>query len=254
MLLAVDIGNTNIKLGVFRGGKLLHSWRISSDIHRTADEYALILHGLVSTAKGRIARVAIAGVVPVLEAAMRQCAIELTGAEPVVIDDTSPLGFTIGYHPPSDVGVDRLVDAAAAVERYRAPVVVVDFGTAVTLGVVDRRKVYLGGVIAPGLELAAESLFLRTAKLPLATLKAPRSAIGRSTLEAIRSGLVLGCAALVDGLLERVFEEMGGKATVVATGGVAALVAPHSRHIRRVDPDLTLDGIRIVAGRMRGKA
>jgi len=172
---------------------------------------------------------------------------------PIVIDFTSPLGFRIEYHPPADVGADRLANVAAALELVGAPVVIVDFGTAVTLDVLNRRKEYLGGIISPGLELAAESLFRRTAKLPQVALSAPPGVIGRNTLDSLRSGLVLGCAALVDGLLERVFAELGERPAVVATGGAAPVVAPSSRHIRRVEPDLTLEGIRLVAGRTRAR-
>jgi len=252
VLLAVDIGNTNVTLGLFRGEKLTGSWRISSDSRRTADEYAHQVAGVLGKNLRRVRTMAVASVVPPLEAAFRQSSRDLFGDDAVVIDHDSPLGFRIGYSPPSDVGADRLVNAAAALERYGAPVIVVDFGTAVTLDVVDRHRVYLGGAIAPGLELAGESLFRRTAKLPQIAPSIPGAVIGRSTRESINSGLVLGMAAMVDGLLERFFAELKARVRVVATGGAAGVVVPHCRLARTVDPDLTLVGIRIVASRQAG--
>lgn len=252
MLLAVDIGNTNVTLGLFRGKKLLKSWRLSSDARRTADEHAHQLAGLLEADAGRVKSMAIASVVPPLDAAFRECCLGLFKLDAVMIDHSSPLGFKVGYNPPADVGADRLVNAAAALDRYGAPVIVVDFGTAVTLDVVDRHRVYLGGAIAPGLELSAESLFRRTAKLPQIAPEAPGAVIGKSTRESLNSGLVLGMAAMVDGLLERFFAEMKERAKVVATGGAADKVVPHSRLIRDTEPDLTLNGIRIVAERLAG--
>jgi len=253
MLLAVDIGNTNVTLGLFRGRKLSGSWRLFSDERKTADELALLLRGLTGV-RGRAGGlvVAIAGVVPALEVLYREAAAKMTGREALVISHESPLGFRIGYREPGDVGADRLVNAAAAVGRHGAPVTVVDFGTAVTVDVVDRTLTYLGGAILPGPELAAESLFRRTAKLPQIALAGGARAIGRSTGESMRAGIILGLAAAVDGLLERTFRELGGKTAVVATGGAAPLVVPHSRLLSRVEPDLTLEGIRLVAGRMAG--
>lgn len=250
MLLAADIGNSNICLGLFQEDKLLEFWRLSTDMRRTADEHAQQLDQLLGKRRRRVRALAVASVVPTLKSAFQGCSRRLFNREAIVIDHTSPLGFTIGCRPPEDVGADRLVDAAAAIHRHGAPVVVVDFGTAVTLSVVSRARVYLGGVIAPGLELAAESLFRRTAKLPLVDLAEPRSAIGSSTLESIRSGVILGYAGLVDGLLDRTFRELKDTPRVVATGGTAHLVVPHCRYVRKMEQDLTMEGIRLVARRM----
>jgi len=251
MLLAVDIGNTNVTLGLFRGRRLSGSWRLFSDERKTADEMVLLLRGLTGV-RGRAPglSVAVAGVVPALEVLYREAARMMTGREALVINHESPLGFAVRYREPGDVGADRLVNAAAAVARHGAPVTVVDFGTAVTVDVVDRTRTYLGGAILPGPELAAESLFRRTAKLPQIALAGEARAVGRSTGESMRAGIILGLAAAVDGLLERTFRELGGKSTVIATGGAAPLVVPHSRLLSRIEPDLTLEGIRIVAERM----
>jgi type III pantothenate kinase len=251
MLLAVDIGNTNVTLGLYRGSRLAGSWRLFSDERKTADEVVLLLRGLTGMG-GRGLKVAIASVVPALEVLYREAARKMTGREALVINHEAPLGFKVGYREPGDVGADRLVNAAAAVVRHGAPVTVVDFGTAVTVDVVDRSRTYLGGAILPGPELAAESLFRRTAKLPQIALAGGARAVGRTTGESMRAGIILGLAAAVDGLLERTFRELGGRTFVTATGGAAPLVVPHSRLLSLVEPDLTLEGIRIVAGRMSG--
>ncbi len=253
MLLAADVGNTNIKLGLFSGKRLAATWRLASDLRRTADEYGLLVAQLLGPRVRRVRTFAIASVVPALGVALATCGRRLFRRPALPIDHTAPFGFTVGYQPPSDVGVDRLVDAAAALAGRRPPLIIVDFGTAVTLNVVSRQGVYLGGAIAPGLELAADALFRRTTKLPPIALAAPRAAIGRSTLEAMRSGVVLGAAAAVDGLLERMFRELGERPPVVATGGTADLIAPLCRLVGRVEPDLTLHGIRLVAGRLGRK-
>jgi type III pantothenate kinase len=253
MLLALDIGNTNVTLGLFRGKGLVRSWRLSTDARRTADEHEAALRALLGPRARAIRTCAIASVVPAVEDAFAIAAARLVHRPPVLIDHASPFGFRIAYDPPSDVGTDRLVNAAAAMERFGAPVIVADFGTAVTLDVLDRHKTYLGGAIAPGLELAAEALSRRTAKLPRVALHRPGDAIGRTTLDSLRSGLVLGAAALVDGLLERMFRELGSRPPVVATGGTAGMVVPHCRHIRETVPELTLEGIRIVGLRMTGR-
>lgn len=250
MLLAVDAGNSQITLGMFRNASIVRTYRIATEVRRTADEHALLLRGLLGTHAKKVTRCAIASVVPALDPALRAACRELTGRDPLVIDHRSPLGFTVGYAPPSDVGADRLVDAAAAVDRFGAPVIVADIGTATTLEVVDRKRVYLGGAIAPGPELAAAALFRGTAKLPQINLASPREVVGRNTSDSLRSGIVYGLAGLIDGLLERIFRELGGRPPIVATGGAAVLIAPHSRYLKVVEPDLTLHGIRLVAGRM----
>lgn len=249
MMLALDIGNSNVKLGVFRGPRLVRSWRVSADARRTADEAETQLVQVLGPRRRLVRRVALASVVPAAGETWRTATAALFRREPVQVTHASPLGFSVEYRPPEDVGADRLADAAAAVARCGAPVVVVDFGSAVTLSVVSRRRAYLGGAIAPGIELTAEALARRTAKLPLIAPAAPRGAIGRSTAESLRSGLVLGAAALVDGLLQRTFEELGERARVLATGGAAAVVVPHCRLVREVVPHLTLEGIRLVAER-----
>jgi len=247
MFLALDLGNTHVKLGLFRGPKLVRAWKFAAEVRRTADELALLVAGLLGARVRAVRRAAIASVVPAQEPGLKEACARLFGREPAVVDHRSRLGFTVGYEPPSDVGADRLADAAAALALVGAPVIVADFGTALTVNVVDRRRVYLGGAIAPGPTLALDALFRRAARLPQVALGAPRAAVGRSSLESLRSGVVLGSAALVDGLLERVFRELGERPPVIATGGAAAVIVPHARHLKRIEPDLTLHGIRLVA-------
>jgi type III pantothenate kinase len=250
MLLVADIGNTTVSLGLFRGEKLVDSWRISSNPELTADEHALRLAQLLGRRKGSVREMAIASVVPPLTASVGECARRLFRRDPLIIDWRSPLGFSVDYHPPSDVGADRLANAAAAIHRHGVPVVIVDFGTGINLDVVSRGRAYLGGAIAPGLELGAEALFRGTAKLPQIDLAEPASVIGKSTHESMRAGLVVGSAALVDGLLEGIFRELNERATVIATGGAAHLVVPHCRNVKAIESELTLEGIRLVAARM----
>lgn len=252
-LLAVDIGNTMIDLGFFRGGKLLYSCRIPSDKCRTSAGF-LKLFPKNSLGKMPGLRVAYASVVPEVERAFRSAMRRLTGREPLAIGPKSPLGFRVRYRPLSSLGRDRLAAAAGAVELAGAPVIVVDFGTAITVDAVSRKGVFLGGAIAPGPALSARALARGTARLPLSRLAPPRKAIGKSTKECLSSGIVLGLASLADGLVERMRREMGGKpAPVLATGGAAALVAPFSRTMRRVVPGLVLRGIQAVAQRADAK-
>ena len=249
MLLAIDAGNTNITLGVFRDDDLIAEWRIVTDHAKHVDEYVADLHDLFQSAclhLNKIDAVVIASVVPPLDQTLKlmvQRGFQLT---PLFVNHTVNTGLKILYDEPANVGADRIVDAVAAVTKYGAPCIVVDFGTATTFNAVSVAHEYLGGVIAPGIKISAEALFLRAAKLPRVEIKRPEKVIGTSTVGAMQSGLYHGYAGLVDGVLEKMIEEMKTTPHVIGTGGHAPLIADASKFIEKVDSTLTLDGLRIV--------
>ena len=247
MLLVLDVGNTNIVLGVYDGEKLRASWRLSTQMTRTVDEFALTLRGLLEDSpirRGQLDAAIVSSVVPPLDAVLRAGLEKFLGAPPMFIGPGLKTGVSVRYEPPGDVGADRIVNAVAAIERYGAPVVVVDFGTATTFDVISEKREYLGGIITPGLGIASEALFARTARLPRVEIKAPEKLVGSTTVGSIQSGLYYGYLGLVDGILGRLKKEMGAKVRIVATGGLSELLARDSQHIQEVAPDLTLDGLR----------
>ncbi|MEK9658339.1 MAG: type III pantothenate kinase [Chloroflexota bacterium] len=248
MLLAVDIGNTNITLGVFEGERLAARWRLETDTRRQPDEYALQLQGLLplkSVAMADVDAVAVCSVVPPLTAGLVEVCRTLFRAEPLVMGAGTKTGVRVLYDPPRDVGTDRVVDAAAALALYGGPAIVVDFGTATVFDAVSSDGAYLGGAIAPGLDVAAESLFQRTAQLRRVELAAPPTAIGRNTVHAMQSGFVYGYAGLVEAMVSRFRAELGcPDAQVIATGGLATLMSGLVEAIGVVDQDLTLKGLR----------
>ncbi len=254
MLLAVDIGNTHVKLGVYDGEDLRHSWRLNTRRDATADETALLLQGLLGARAlppARLDSAVLASVVPSLTPVWQDLCRRYLDTDPLVVSagTASAAGLTFDVDRPSEVGADRIVNAVAALHRFGAPVVVVDLGTATKLEAVGPGGVYLGGPIAPGIVTAADALVERAARLFRVELAAPARTIGRNTVEAMQAGIVYGSAGLVDALIDRVRAELGGLPPVVATGGLAALVAPHSRTIDadKVDPLLTLEGLRRIA-------
>jgi type III pantothenate kinase len=253
MLLAIDIGNTNIVCGLFEGERLAASWRLPTDHHATADELHLKLAGLMGLAGLEAAKIdgaAVACVVPPLTGPLIELCRRLGVFEPVVVS-AETAGIPIEYDHPQEIGADRLVNAVAAWERYRRALLVVDFGTATTFDYVTARGAYAGGIIAPGVVSAAEALFQKASRLPRAEVfSRPSRVIGKDTAACLNSGLVLGFAALVDGLVERAKAEVG-ELFVVATGGLAPVVAPESRSIAAVEENLTLEGLRIIHERNR---
>lgn len=251
MLLVIDAGNTNITFGVFAGEDLIAQWRMVTDYDKGGAEYAAELRNLLGSAKVDIDAVAIASVVPPLDQTLTRMAQDCFHLTPLVVNHTVDTGLKILYDPPADVGADRIVDAVAAVTKYGAPCIVVDFGTATTFNAVSTAREYLGGVIAPGILISAEALFLRAAKLPRVEIKQPEKVIGSSTVVAMQSGIYHGYAGLVDGVLEKMIAEMNTKPRVIATGGLAPLIAGASRFIEKVDSTLTLDGLRLVYERTR---
>lgn len=250
MLLAVDVGNTNITFAVFDGNKIVADWRVGTVARRTGDEYAalmLILFGEQNLSFSDIDGVAISSVVPATnDALIRFSKKHLKVETPLVLGPDIDFGVKVNYYPASDVGADRIANAIAAHAKYGGKVIVVDFGTATTLDAVSDDGDYLGGAIAPGIQISLEALFSRAARLTGVQITAPKNAIGTSTAESLQSGIVYGFAGQVDALVDRFQDEMGGSAKVIATGGLAEIIAAHSRTIERCDEPLTLEGLRII--------
>jgi type III pantothenate kinase len=249
MLLVIDVGNTNTSLGVYQGEELLAHWRLTTNRSRTVDEYGVHARNLFALAgldfKG-INAIAIASVVPPLNYTLKTMAERYFQLSPLFVDDSTDTGLKILYNPASDVGADRIVDAVAAIHKYGPPCIIVDFGTATTFDVINQKGEYLGGVITPGITISADALFERTAKLPRVDIKRPQRVVGGSTTEAMQSGLYHGYTGLVDGVLRKIIDEVGGKPKVIATGGLAPLIATGSEFIEVVDDTLTLEGLRLV--------
>jgi type III pantothenate kinase len=249
VLLAADVGNTEIVLGVFRGPELAHTWRVSTQSERTADELALMLSGFLAQESmsfdSQITGLVVASVVPDVTAAIREMAARYFPAPPVIVGPGTKTGVPVLTDNPREVGADRVVNALAAFSRFGGPAIVVDFGTATNFDVVSGKGEFLGGVIAPGMQASAASLFSRTARLTRVELVAPSSVIGKSTVEAVQSGLVFGTAGEVDAIVERIRGEVG-PATVIATGGLAPVVIPHCHSIDHHEPWLTLEGLRLI--------
>ncbi len=260
MLVAIDVGNTQTVVGVFEAGdgpggsgpKLACHWRVATVASRTADELALMvlqlfrMQGFEST--DAITGIVVGSVVPRQRSALREMAAKWFNAETLVVEPGVRTGMPIHYDNPKEVGADRIADAVAAFERYGGPTIVIDFGTATTFEVVSEAGEYLGGVIIPGIEISLEALFSRAALLSRVELVEPRRVLAKNTVESIQSGVIYGFAAQVDGLCRRLEDEVGAS-TVVATGGLAGLIAPHSEAIDYHDPWLTLEGLRIIFGR-----
>jgi type III pantothenate kinase len=249
MLLAVDIGNTSITLGVFDGEKLRATWHLATGVHRMPDEYAALLLNLLNyqgLEKADIKAVALCSVVPPLISTFEEMFERYFNVTPLVVGAGVKTGVKIRMDNPREVGADRIADAAAAHHLYGGPVIVIDLGTATTFGIISKEGDYIGGIIATGIATAAEALFTRTAQLPRVELAHPKHVIGSNTVAAIQSGIIYGYASLVEGMLERINKELGFKAKVVATGGYAGLIAKETKVIDVVNPDLTLIGLRLI--------
>jgi len=250
MLLTIDIGNTQTVIGLYDSADLAHMWRISTNKTATSDELRLKLLPLLQSegmSADDIGGSVLASVVPSLTASWKRALVASFGAEPVLCNAaTAGDLFLTTYDNPTEIGADRVADAVAARALYGAPVVVVDFGTATNLEVIDRDGRFVGGIIAPGLETSAAALFSHATKLPTIDLVDPGSAIGKNTVHAMQSGIVYGEADRVDGFVRRTFNELGYTATVVATGGLATTMAPLCSTVTDVNPELTLEGLRLV--------
>lgn len=251
MLLAIDVGNTNIVIGVFRGDALVHTWRLTTIRERTADELGILITNLCERNEVRnidISGIIVASVVPPLTGTLLSMVSEYFGRVPLLFEPAVNGGMPVLIDNPGEVGADRVANGIAAFATYGKglPLIIVDFGTATTFDAVSAKGEYLGGIICPGPHVSAEALFQRAAKLPRIDVRKPPRVIGTNTVAAMQSGLFWGYVDMVEGLLRRMKVELGGAATVLATGGLAAVVAPESTLIEHVDHDLTLRGLRLV--------
>lgn len=259
MLLAIDVGNTNIVLGVFDGPSLTRSWRLTTARDRTADELGLLVVELLersSIAPTSIDGVVMASVVPPLTGPMIAMCERYLATTPLNLEPGVETGMPILYENPAEVGADRIVNGVAAYERYgRArglALIVVDFGTATTFDAISVRGEYLGGVICPGIQISADALFQRAARLPRIDVRKPASVIGRTTVTSMQAGLFFGYVGMVEGLVHRVRRELGGRAFCVATGGLAEIISPETDVVEAVERDLTMHGLRLIWERNRG--
>lgn len=249
MLLAIDIGNTNIVLGVFDNDQLVENWRVGTNAQITPDEYAMTFKDLFNFSGlefKQITGVIISTVVPPLLPVMIEMARKYFRIEPMVVTHEIKTGITIRYDNPKEVGADRIVNAAAAYKIFGGPIIIVDFGTATTFCAVTKEGEYLGGAITPGVKISAEALFQRASKLPRVELTKPPKVIGADTISAMQAGIIYGYAGLVDGIVERMKKELSTQAKVVATGGLAALVSSETTSIQEIKPHLTLEGLRLI--------
>ena len=256
-LLAVDVGNSNTVLGLWRGAELERHWRLTTRREATSDEIALSVRGLLAAgpAAADVAdptRVIVASVVPSLKFSLRQALRQLFGREPLFIEPGVRTGMPILYEVPQEVGADRIVNAVAALDAVGGPCIVVDFGTATTFDVVTARGEYAGGVIVPGIAISAEALFEKAARLWRVEIRRPDRVVGKTTAGSVQSGLYFGYLSLVDGMIDRIAAEVGGKPRVIATGGLAELFGGGSEKIEQIDPLLTLKGLRLIDERNRG--
>ena len=254
MLFALDVGNTNLTLGVFRGEQLVDHWRLKTDPSQTVDGWGVLCRNLLALADlkaSEIEGVVVSSVVPSLNDSLLGMSERYFERTPLFVDSTVDTGLEVRIDSPRELGADRLVNAVAAYTRYGGPCVAVDFGTAINFDVVSADAAYLGGVLCPGVSVAAEALFRRTARLPQIELREPAGVVGRNTVDALQSGLFYGTVGLIDGLLDRIVEELGAEPRVVATGGQAKALAHACRRIEQVDEHLTLDGLRLVWHRVQ---
>ncbi len=249
MLLAIDIGNTNLTLGLYPGKEISSHWRLATDHQRMPDEYGLQFLGLLENAgvaPADLTGICLASVVPPLTRRVQQACSQYLHKEPFVVDAGIKTGIHIRYEDPRAVGADRVADAVAVFHRYGGPACVIDFGTATTFNAITRSGDYLGGAITAGINLAAEALFERTAKLPSIDIQRPPSVIGRNSTHAMQSGLLFGYVAMVEGMVARFRKELGEDMKVIATGGLAEIVAKETDVIEVISPWLTLDGLRLL--------
>ncbi len=252
MLLVVDIGNSNIVLGTYENKELKRHWRISTDRQRTGDEYGMLINNLFNFHQLQfkdVEAIIISSVVPSLIVPFSKMCERYFHIKPLVVGPGTKTGICIKYENPREVGADRIVNAVAAYHKYGGPLIIIDFGTATTFCALTEKGDYLGGAIAPGIGISSEALFQRTSKLPRIELKRPKSVICRNTVTSMQSGIIYGAAGQIDEIVRRMKEELGGEAKVIATGGLANLIAEVSSTIDAVEPFLTLEGLRLICER-----
>ena len=255
MLLCIDIGNTNLVFGLWDGGKWLDRWRVRTVQNKMPDEYAMLMKTLLTErgyALEDVGRVAIASVVPRLKSVFQELFLRYFGIEPLIIGPGVRAGLKIRIDNPVELGADLVADAVAAYSRFNTACIIVDLGTANTFSAVSKEGEFMGVAIAPGMEVAADALSSKAAQLPRINLVAPPKAIGTNTIHSMQSGLIYGYIGLVEGLIQRIREEIGGEAVVVATGGLSEVLAPLTKEIEEIDADLTLEGLRIIMERNTG--
>ncbi len=254
MLLVFDVGNTNIVLGTYKDDKLIKHWRLSTNRNQTIDEYGIMICNLFRFSnldKCKVEAIIISSVVPPLMPTLEEMSRKYFNVEPLIVGPGIKTGMPILYDNPREIGADRVVNAVAGYERYGGPLVIVDFGTATTFCVINKKGEYVGGAITAGIGIATEALFQRAAKLPRIELVKPKKVIGRNTIAAMQSGLIYGYIGQVDEIVTRIKKEIKGDAYVVATGGIADLIASESETINKVDPFITLEGLKIIYHRNR---
>jgi len=249
MLLVVDVGNTNTVLGLFDGENLVHDWRIRTVVDHTVDEYGMLIYNLYKSSKissKKISDIIISCVVPPMLNILEPLCEKYFHLKPLIVGPGVKTGMPIYYDNPKEVGADRIVNAVAAYEKYKRDLIIVDFGTATTFDYVSAKGEYMGGCIAPGIMISSEALFERAAKLPRVELSKPRAIIAKDTVSSMQAGIMYGYAGLVDGIVGRIKSEIKGNPMVIATGGLAKIVAPETKTIEVVDDMLTLEGLRLI--------